>query len=717
VAQGNAWVPMGEVRWEMGCSEDVIKKAKGDFRKRTDDTPEEAAKVTTFVFVSPRRWRGKAAWQEAAAKEGQWREVRAYNADDLEAWIETAPGVALWLGELLGLSGNGIESLERYWNAWSHQTRFPISKAAIFAGRDAEKDALSEALSKSPRLIAIQADSREEAVAFVCAHLLEHSLAERAACITAPEGWRFVDANSHLSIGLAATPEVAQQRAPKDGFTLIVPLSTGDKATYFSGAAASALETQHIVLERPRAEQFEAALCTMGEEVSDANRLARTTGRSWSVYRRLRAQNPAIRRPAWMSDPTSRSLVAVTLVGGWNGGRQGDRNCLESITQKPYDESEADLRHIAQLDDSPVLQIGSVWKAKAPLELLYLFGPEITAGELRRFFSVVEAVLAEPDPALELEESKRWMAAIYGKVRQESGLVIDAIADALAKLRVYAENSTDPNATTIMDGVDGVVFADRWIELPKERDYAEDHEELQRLRVCAVQQVFAEQGWGGLTSLAKQSGDPWVVGWAIATAEFSQQALLEWTIEEHKAGGCPYHNSLVSGVLHAVSSDHLADLLQKSANDFSRGEDFAAFLTCARCDRNTWNIVEHSENAVQNAYWRAIQPGYLKGNAEDVNYLVDNLIAIERPRTAFCSVAHDMKAIETSRLLALLNAIRIGAEPTGRLPNGWDIFATQSKYWSVQEMCLAAISHCLSLPISMLITTEKSPLKTSMRRC
>lgn len=314
ITQGNAWVPVGEARWEMGCSEDVIKKARGDFRKRTAETSAEIAKVTTYVFVSPRRWRGKATWQAEAAKESRWREVKAYDADDLEAWLEAAPGVTLWLGELLGLSGNGIESLERYWDAWSHQPHLPISKAAIFAGREGEKDALSDALSKSPRLIAIQADSREEAVAFVCAHLLENGLAERAACITAPEGWRFVDANSHLSVGLAASPEVVQQRAPKDGFTLIVPLSTGDKATYFSGAAASAVETQHhIVLERPRYEQFEAALCAMGEEVSDATRLARATGRSWSVYRRLRAQNPGIRRPAWMWDSAARSLVNAAI--------------------------------------------------------------------------------------------------------------------------------------------------------------------------------------------------------------------------------------------------------------------------------------------------------------------------------------------------------------------------------------------------------------------
>ena len=48
----------------------------------------------------------------------------------------------------------------------------------------------------------------------------------------------------------------------------------------------------------------------------------------------------------------------------------------------------------------------------------------------------VEALLVEPDPILELEANKRWMAQVYGKVREESGLLFRSVFDALVKLAV-----------------------------------------------------------------------------------------------------------------------------------------------------------------------------------------------------------------------------------------------------------------------------------------
>jgi tRNA splicing endonuclease len=51
--------------------------------------------------------------------------------------------------------------------------------------------------------------------------------------------------------------------------------------------------------------------------------------------------------------------------------KEGDKYCIETIAQKDYEELEQELREISLRDDSPVLQIGDVWKAKSPIELLY----------------------------------------------------------------------------------------------------------------------------------------------------------------------------------------------------------------------------------------------------------------------------------------------------------------------------------------------------------
>ena len=60
-AQGNPWVPGGNAGWEFGTNKDPKEKADGDYSKsvKAMATPAERLQ-TTFVFVTPRRWPGKA---------------------------------------------------------------------------------------------------------------------------------------------------------------------------------------------------------------------------------------------------------------------------------------------------------------------------------------------------------------------------------------------------------------------------------------------------------------------------------------------------------------------------------------------------------------------------------------------------------------------------------------------------------------------------------
>jgi hypothetical protein len=479
---GNAWVSTGVSYWEMGCGADVIAKARSDFKTRCKSSPRDAAINSTFVFVTPRRWPAKQKWITEARRENHWSDIRAYDADDLEVWLEAAPGVSLWFGELLGLSGSGVSSIGRYWDTWRTQSKPTLTTQALLLKRESAISAFHKAVSSSQPLIVIEGDSREEAIAFACAQLLETGQADQAACVSSADGWRFVDTNAQLRIAIATSDVAAESRSAKQGCSLVVPIGLGDRLAYSADRADDEANDSIISLSRLSTQDFEAALVELGVEKSDSSRLAATTGRSWSVYRRVRATNPAIRKPVWLNDPAARCLVTVMLVGCWNGNKAGDRECLEAIFKGSYDDLEVQLKHMAAVDDSPVLQIGSVWKAKAPLDLLYLFASKITSGELQAFFDLAEAVLSKPDPSLELETEERWAAAIYGKVRGESGLVIDSIVDSVVKLRVYAENqSDDTNSDLILLLTDNLL-----------RNLLHDADEQRWLSLSSVLRELAE---------------------------------------------------------------------------------------------------------------------------------------------------------------------------------------------------------------------------------
>lgn len=469
--RGNAWIPVGSSRWEIGCDQDVPGKANREYQKRTKQTGGDERLDCTFVFVTPRRWTKKNEWIAERKAKAEWADVRAYDADDLEQWLEQSPSVALQFGEELGLLGSGVESCSRHWQSWSQQCAPAITADALFMDR-AEvqqnlvakiREAISASTASHP--LAIRADSAEEAAAFTVATVLATGdLADQSLVVTDADGWRYVEVNHQLKIAVAASPEVAQKPVLRAGLLVVVPHVTGNSSGN-SGAA-------ELVLERPNIYEFEKALIATGMEESDARRFAASTGRSWTVLRRQRATNPAIRNPGWLNVPQSASLAMLCLLGTWNADKEADRQVVSRLAGRPYEDIEGDLLQLARLDDAPLLCIGSVWKAKSPLELLGLFGDRITRDQLDRFFAIAREMLEVPDPQLELPDDERWMAQVHGKVHRFSGLIFNSICDALIKLAVRGPEQAGLHALRIEERVESVVHgllneADgiRWLSL------------------------------------------------------------------------------------------------------------------------------------------------------------------------------------------------------------------------------------------------------------
>ena len=230
----------------------------------------------------------KKAWRDKKIALGEWQSVRAYDADDLEAWLEASPAIALDFADELGLTGDGVESASHYWRAWASQSAPPIRRHAFFADRQDAKDRLlvhlRERIDKGDnKIYAIRADSVDEAAAFVCAALLDASdLLDVALVVTSDGGWRFVEKQPRIKLVVAARPEVAT-RIPVSSALVVVPVAAGDLASGYGGKDGTNFD---LVLERPGIYPFRDALIENGIEESDAQRLARSAGRSWTVLRR-----------------------------------------------------------------------------------------------------------------------------------------------------------------------------------------------------------------------------------------------------------------------------------------------------------------------------------------------------------------------------------------------------------------------------------------------
>ena len=436
-----AWIPKGKSFWEFSCEANVTAKANEDYKKRTKQTSKKVRDKNTLIVVTGRRWPQKAKWLQAKHRAKQWRKILAYDADDLEQWLEQTPAIALWFAEELGIHGPGVESIEKHWRDWAEQSDPFITREALFADRQDTRDQFLEEVQRcldinQPRPFIVKADSIEEASAFACAALLTHAQCSvTSLVVTQPDGWGYVDQNPALKVVMAAGPEVAQKPARRNGLIVIIPHLIGGTSSSLHGMEGKD-SGANFSIERPAIYEFEKALSLTGLDEAESKRLAVSTGRSWSVFRRHRAVNPAIRKPLWLDMPQASALSTLCLLGGWSAEKSADREVVAQLSGRPYEEIDRDLRHLALVNDAPVLTIGRIWKAKSPLELLDLFGGRITSDELDRFFQMAQTILATPDPQLDLPDKDRHAAQIYGKVRAESALLIETLCDTLVKLAV-----------------------------------------------------------------------------------------------------------------------------------------------------------------------------------------------------------------------------------------------------------------------------------------
>lgn len=435
-AEGTPWVPAGRSGWEFGSNQDPKAKADGDFDKSVKALNKKERAETTFVFVTPRRWPGKTTWLAAKRAKALWSDVRAYDASDLEQWLEQSlPGQA-WFANETELPAQDVRSLDQCWADWAEVSAPPLTGALFSSAIEATRRTMLSRLSRPAEApIMIAADSREEALAFLAQLLSERGGEELAAyrdrvlVFDKPGVLPRLAAGAQTFIPIASTREVERELATyaKSMHSIVV---------YPRNAA---INEPDIVLEPANDETFSNALKEMGKDRDETSRLANASGRSLTVLRRQLSTLQAVRTPEWAVDhKRAASLVPFLFVGAWDSQNKADQLGLSLLADgRSYDELEKECQSLKQLNDAPIWSIGSYRGVISKIDLLYAIAGVITPDELNRYFSMARMVLGEDDPALDLDEDKRWAAAIHGKIREFSATFRKGISETLVLLAVH----------------------------------------------------------------------------------------------------------------------------------------------------------------------------------------------------------------------------------------------------------------------------------------
>ena len=432
--------PNGASGWEIGTEKSAESKASGDYTKRVIDPLGMIAADTTFVFVTPRAFPKRNAWQTTKKALGDWKDVRVIAADSLEQWISMTPAVGLWLARQIGIVvSNGVRDIEDVWDEWTIGTKPQMTPELVIGGRLSDSKNIQDWIVARPSIKEVQGDHPEEALAFLYSSIATLSETETAQafarCVV-------VENKTEMRQLVQAFPNY--------------PLIIAGPGECLDGAHAAVAKGHHVFismdatvvgirnvlrLARPHRDVVEKILNQNGLSEAEAQKIARDSGRSIPVLRRHLFQSNAVSAPTWVKSESAKILLPALFANAWDENKEGDRQVIEILTGVGYDAFVKELSPFLSIDDAPVRKVGSVWMIKSPLDTWYLLASHLVQDQLKHFETALLAVLSKTDPKYDLEPEQRWAAAIYGKANPYSEWLRTGLVESLVLLSVYGSQS------------------------------------------------------------------------------------------------------------------------------------------------------------------------------------------------------------------------------------------------------------------------------------
>ena len=453
---GNAWVPTGRSVWELSVDGKKSSKADGDFEKRTEGTPKEEREQTTYVCLTARHWQKKAEWMREREKSKAWKAVKAFDADDLEQWLEAASGVAVWFGGQIGNRPEGVDDPREKWSGISGATRPPLNPDVFLVSRDASLKRLRDWLCGTACELVITSRSPSEVIDFFCAALASMeendrlAFGSRTVFVESMSAWRVLRDNTFPEI-LVVDPSIEPSpeeigRAVTKGHHVLVAVEPQLSGAYDE----SALE---------RASEFNLAqvLEKCGIPPVAAEQHAKASGGSLAILKRCLARVHSGGRRHSTQEVSPQAAISSLLLGGWDGRNPTDRQAIERLAGRPYADMEVEFQKLATCRDPLLFHAGGNWRLLSKEEAWVLLGNMVTPSAFSIYETLAAEILADDDPRFELPDDERWMARVKGHAPKYSGTIKTHVAQTLAFLGAFGEKFEAASSISVVNVVDRTV--------------------------------------------------------------------------------------------------------------------------------------------------------------------------------------------------------------------------------------------------------------------
>jgi hypothetical protein len=444
--RGNAWVPVGIAFWELGTEKGVLRKLNEDYDKRMEDRGAGDFTNATYISATLRDYKNKRKWAKSKNERGDWGEVRVYDSDDIEQWLENAPGVALWLAKYVSTAPEGLVDLSSHWENLQDRLRKKLPPSTLLVSRERTIESFKKWLEGSPRELAVHGQSPQEVVDVFTAWVEslpeaeQAIIASRAVIIENAAAIRpLIDSEKRLILVCAERSEMDEElivEARRKGHHVLIPVSS-----------IRSREGDISRLERMDRTELGKVLAEAGISEQEAYSLAQQSGGSFTVLKRRFSSVPVIKLPKWGEGEEAIELAPLLLAGAWQDNSLFDQAIISRITGRPYENAQIIVTRWRSEADAPVNWVSGVWEFISPLDAWTFLSIGISPKHLDSFEEAAIEVLGANDPRLELPPEERWLAAIQGKRFSHSSDLRQGLARTLALLAT--QNASAQIADTI----------------------------------------------------------------------------------------------------------------------------------------------------------------------------------------------------------------------------------------------------------------------------
>ncbi len=392
-----------------------------------------------------------------------------YDSRNLEEWFQIAPVPSRWFSSYVNkYPADGIVTIEEFWKEWSQGPNGTLPTKAVTTGREYESKQLFEFLQGAPGIKAIQASSKDEAVAFIIASAMEFEgvpreiFVSKSLVIETPANFRSVRINQ-FGLNLIAKFDDPQilYAGVSDGHHVLVPLGADD-----------AFNQEIMNLPLIDRDGLVEVLESMGLSKTVSLKYSRESARNVIVLKRL-LKFPQ-KQLKWSTPDSASDIIPAMLIGRWDENKNGDIELIEKLTDEDYKSYIKKIEQWNNYEAPPFLKIGGTWRLTSPLEAWSNLAPYIKLEHLEGLKDCFMEGYRYGNPTLD-SESDSFLFSSLSKEKKYSNWIREGLIQSLILFGLYGKGLRIPEVGSPQEWVDEILHelldkadGEMWISLDTE---------------------------------------------------------------------------------------------------------------------------------------------------------------------------------------------------------------------------------------------------------